>query len=54
MYAHKTWMALDGFVIEIKKPDSAALNGKDVNCYRNGKGFGGLITQLGCDSNGKI
>ncbi len=40
-----TAMALDGFFIEIKKPDGAALNGKNVDC---------LITQLGCDSNGKI
>jgi hypothetical protein len=34
-----TAMALDGFKIEIKKSDGAALNGKDVNCYRNCKRF---------------
>jgi hypothetical protein len=33
-------MALDVFVIEIKKPDGATLNGKDVNCCRNCTGFG--------------
>ncbi len=38
----RTAIALDGFVMEIKKPDGAALNGKDINCYRNRKGFQGF------------
>jgi hypothetical protein len=30
-----TAMVVDGFIIEIKKPDGAAFSGKDANCYRN-------------------
>jgi hypothetical protein len=49
-----TVLVVDGFVIEIKKPSAVSLLGKSVDCYRNCKGFGGLITQVECDSNAKI
>jgi len=49
-----TALAIDGYVIEIKKPSASELNGKEVACFRNRKGFWGLITQVGCDSNGKV
>ena len=49
-----TSLALDGFVIEMLKPDANDLNGQDVTCYRNRKGVWGLISQLGCDANAKV
>ncbi len=49
-----TALAIDGYVIEIKKPSASELNGKEVACFRNRRGFWGLITQVGCDSNGKV
>ncbi len=49
-----TALAVDGFVIEIVKPSAADLNGQDITAYRNRKGFGGLIAQVGCDSNAKV
>jgi hypothetical protein len=41
-FASKMWtaMAVDGFVMENKQHDGSALNGKDINCYGNRKGFG--------------
>ncbi len=49
-----TVLAVDGYVIEIKKPTATDLDGQEVSCYRNRKGFGGLTTQIGCDCNGKV
>jgi len=49
-----TVLAVDGYVIEIKKPTATDLDGQEVSCYRNRKGFWGLITQVGCDCNGKV
>ena len=49
-----TGLALDGFVIEILKPDAKDLNGQEVVCLRNRKGFWGLISQLACDAYAKV
>jgi hypothetical protein len=49
-----TALAVDGFVTEIIKPNAADLNGQEVTAYRNRKGFWGLISQVGCDSNAKV
>jgi hypothetical protein len=49
-----TALAVDGFVIEIIKPDAADSNGQEVTAYRNRKGFWRLIVQVGCDSNAKV
>jgi hypothetical protein len=49
-----TALAVDGFVIEIIKPNADDLNGQEVTAYRNRKRFGGLISQVGCDSNAKV
>ena len=49
-----TGLALDGFVIEILKPNAKDLNGQEVGCFRNRKGFWGLILQLACDANAKV
>jgi hypothetical protein len=49
-----TVLAVDGYVIEIEKPTATDLDGQEVSCYRNQKGFWGLITQVGCDCNGKV
>jgi len=49
-----TAVALDGFVIEIIKPDVNDLNGQDVGCYMNRKGFWGMISQLACAANAKV
>jgi len=49
-----TALAVDGFVIEIVKPDAKDLNGQEVSCYRNRKGVWGLISQVACDANAKI
>jgi hypothetical protein len=43
-----TVLAVDGYVVEIKKPTAADLDGQEVLCYRNQKDFWGLITQVGC------
>jgi hypothetical protein len=45
-----TALGVDGFVIEIIKPNAADLNSQEVAACRNIKGFGGLIAQVGCDS----
>ena len=49
-----TGLALDGFVIEILKPNAKDLNGQEVGCFKNRKGFWGLISQLACDANAKV
>jgi hypothetical protein len=49
-----TSLAVDGFVIETLKPDAAHLNGQEVGCYRNRKGFWGVISQVACDANAKV
>jgi DDE superfamily endonuclease len=49
-----TMLAVDGFVLQIKKPSPKSLNGKDVSCYRNRKGYWGLIAQVGVDSNARV
>ncbi len=49
-----TVLAVDCYVIEIKKPAATELDGQEVSCYRNRKGFWGLITQIGCDSSAKV
>jgi hypothetical protein len=49
-----TGLALDGFVIEMLQPDANDLNGQEVACFRNRKGFSGLISQLGSDANAKV
>jgi hypothetical protein len=49
-----TALALNGFVIEIRIPTAEELNGKEVSCFPSRKGFWGLITQVGCDSNWKL
>jgi len=50
-----TVLSVDGFVIEIIKPNTAVLNGQEVTAYKKKrKGFGGLISQVGCDSNAKV
>ena len=49
-----TALAVDGFVIEIVKPDAKDLNGQEVSCYRNRKSVWGLISQVACDANAKI
>jgi hypothetical protein len=45
---------VDGFVIEIIKPNAADLNGQEVTTYKNKKGFWWLIAQVRCDSNTKV
>jgi hypothetical protein len=47
-------MAVVGYVIEIKKSFAAESDGQEVSCYQNRKGFWGLITQVGCNSNAKV
>jgi hypothetical protein len=49
-----TMLVLDGFVIEIKKPNTSDLDGRDVGIYRNCKRFRGLISQVACDSNATV
>jgi hypothetical protein len=49
-----TVLAVDGFVLKIKKPSAASLLGQSVDGYRNHKGFWGLITYVGSDSNAII
>jgi len=49
-----TVLAVDGFVIEIVKPDAKDLNRQEVSCYRNQKGVWELIFQVACDANAKI
>jgi hypothetical protein len=41
-----TALAVDGFVVEIIKPNAADLNGQEVTAYRNRKRFWGLISQI--------
>jgi hypothetical protein len=45
---------VDGFVIEIIKPNAADLNDQEVTTYKNKKGFWWLIAQVRCDSNTKV
>jgi hypothetical protein len=47
-------LAVDGFVIEIKKSNSSDLDGQQVGYSRNLKGFSGLISQVARDSNAKV
>jgi hypothetical protein len=47
-------MAVDGYVIEIKQPSTAELDGQEVSYYQNRKRFWGLITQFGCNLNAKV
>ncbi len=49
-----TALAVDGFVIAIKKSNASNLDGQQVGCYRNHKGYWGLISQGACDSNAKV
>jgi hypothetical protein len=49
-----TVLAVDGYVVEIKKPTAADLDGEEVSCYHSWKGFWGLIIQVSCDCNGKV
>ncbi len=49
-----TVLTVDGYDIEMKKPAATELDGQEVSCYRNRKGFWGLITQIGCDSSAKV
>ena len=49
-----TALALDGFIIEIKRPNTSELDGQEVGVYRDRKGFWGLISQVACDSNAKV
>jgi hypothetical protein len=46
-----TALALDVFVIEIQKPNASDLDGQEVGCFRNHKGFWGLISHIACDPN---
>jgi hypothetical protein len=48
-----TVLAVDGHVVEIKKSTAADLDGQEVSCYQKWNGFWGLITQVGCDCNGR-
>jgi hypothetical protein len=38
-----TALAVDGFIIEIVKPDAKDLHGQEAGCYRNQKGVWGVI-----------
>ena len=49
-----TGLALDCFVIEMLKPDANDLNSQEMVCFRNPKGFWGLISQLASDANAKV
>jgi hypothetical protein len=39
-----TVLAVDGYVVEIKKPTAADLDGQEVSCHQNWRGFSGLKT----------
>jgi hypothetical protein len=39
-----TVLAVDGYVVEIKKPTAADLDGQEVSCHRNWRSFSGLKT----------
>jgi hypothetical protein len=49
-----TALAADGLVIETVKPDAKDLHGQEVGCYRNQKGFWGVISQVAADANAKV
>jgi hypothetical protein len=49
-----TVLALDGFLMEIKNPNTFELDGQEVGIYRNRKGFWGLTSQVAFDSNAKV
>jgi DDE superfamily endonuclease len=49
-----TLLALDGFVIKIKKPTTKSLGGKEVTPHFNRKGYYALIAQVGVDSDGRV
>jgi hypothetical protein len=47
-------LALDGFVLAIKKPTTKSLGEKDVAPYFNRKGYYALIAQVGVDSGARL
>jgi hypothetical protein len=49
-----TMLAVDGFVLQIKKPIPKLLDGKYSSCYRNREGYWGLIAQVGVDLNARV
>ncbi len=49
-----TSLAVDGFVIVVKKPNASDLDGQQVDSYRNHKIFWALISPVACDSNAKV
>jgi hypothetical protein len=46
-------LAVNGFVVEIKKPNVSDLDGQEIGFLRNHKEFWGLISLFACDSNAK-